>query len=75
MNDKDAKKVVEAVLFSNSEVLTARQLAGTLGNSTVPRIRQLVEDLNGEYEQTGRTFRIVRIGDGYQMRTLPIYKT
>ncbi len=75
MNDDDAKKVVEAVLFASNEVFTARQLAAILGNSGVPRARSLIDELNGEYERTNRTFRINRVGDGYQMRTLPIYKT
>ena len=75
MNDTDAKKVVEAVLFSSSDVLGARQIAAIVGNSNAARIRQLVDDLNGEYEHTNRTFRIVRIGEGYQMRTLPLFKT
>jgi segregation and condensation protein B len=75
MNDNDARKVVEAVLFASDEVFTARQLATILGNSGVPRVRALIDGLNEEYERTSRTFRIVRIGEGYQMRTLPIYKT
>lgn len=75
MNDTDAKKVTEAVLFASNDILTAKQLCAILGNSGIPRVRALVDDLNREYEQTSRTFRIVRIGDGYQMRTLPIFKT
>jgi segregation and condensation protein B len=75
MNDTDAKKVTEAVLFASNDILTAKQLGAILGNSGIPRVRALVDDLNQEYEQTSRTFRIVRIGDGYQMRTLPIFKT
>ncbi|MCZ6533681.1 MAG: SMC-Scp complex subunit ScpB [SAR324 cluster bacterium] len=75
MDDKDAKKVMEAVLFASNEVYTAKQLAIVLGNSGIPRVRSLIGELNQEYEQTNRTFRIVKIGDGYQMRTLPIFKT
>jgi segregation and condensation protein B len=75
MNDTDAKKVLEAVLFASNDILTAKQLVTILGNSDIPRVRSLIDGLNQEYEQTSRTFRIVRIGDGYQMRTLPIFKT
>ena len=75
MNDTDAKKVLEAVLFASNDILTAKQLGTILGNSGIPRVRALIDGLNHEYEQTSRTFRIVRIGDGYQMRTLPIFKT
>ena len=75
MNDNDAKKVVEAVLFASNEVLTAKQLGAILSNSGVPRVRALIEGLNEEYEQTSRTFHIARIGEGYQLRTLPLFKT
>ena len=63
MDDKDAKKVMEAVLFASNEVYTAKQLAIVLGNSGIPRVRSLIGELNQEYEQTNRTFRIVKIGE------------
>jgi segregation and condensation protein B len=46
-----------------------------LGNASPSGLEALVEELNREYESTGRTFRILQIGEGYQMRTLPMYKT
>ena len=75
MNEQDARKVVEAVLFSANGVLSAKELAGIIGNSSVAHIREAVDALNAEYEKSSRTFRIVAIGDGFQMRTLPMYKT
>jgi segregation and condensation protein B len=75
MNEQDARKVVEAVLFSSPEVLTGKALAAILGNSSVPHIAELVAALNAEYETTGRTFRVVTVGEGYQLRTLPMYRT
>jgi len=75
MNEQDAKKVLEAVLFSSSDVMPAKQLATIIGGIDVPKVRELVQALNSEYETGSRTFRIVRIGEGYQMRTLPMYKT
>lgn len=75
MNEQDARKVLEAVLFSSAQVLSARQLAGILGNTPVARVRDLVDALNADYEKTSRTFRVVKIGDGYQLRTLPMYRT
>ncbi|MEE8395405.1 MAG: SMC-Scp complex subunit ScpB [bacterium] len=75
MNDKDASKVVEAVLFASPQVLTVRQIARILGSTKVSQVRGLVEGLNTEYERSSRTFRIAQVGDGYQMRTLPLFKT
>jgi segregation and condensation protein B len=75
MNEQDAKQVLEAVLFSSSDVCSLKQLNAVLGSPREHDIVQLVEALNGEYESTGRTFRIHRIGEGFQMRTQPMYKT
>ncbi|HEX7926876.1 MAG TPA: SMC-Scp complex subunit ScpB [bacterium] len=75
MNESDAKKIIEAVLFASSEVMTVKQLRGVLGNPSPDGLEALIAELNGEYESSGRTFRITEIGDGYQMRTLPMYKT
>jgi segregation and condensation protein B len=75
MIDSDAQKVLEAVLFSSSTVLTAKNLATVIGNLTPGRVSELVAALNSEYEQTNRSFRIVEVAGGYQMRTLPLYRT
>jgi segregation and condensation protein B len=75
MNESDAKKIIEAVLFACSEVMSVKQLRGVLGNPSPEGLDGLIDELNREYESTSRTFRIVPIGEGYQMRTLPMYKT
>ncbi|MFI5399472.1 MAG: SMC-Scp complex subunit ScpB [SAR324 cluster bacterium] len=75
MNDQDAKQVIEAVLFSSSDAVPLKQLDAVLGNPHEHDVPALAEALNQDYESTGRTFRIVRIGEGYQLRTLPRYKT
>lgn len=75
MNEQDAKKVVEALIFSSSEVFGVKLIAEILGHYRVDQVRVLIEGLNREYETTNRSFRIQRIGTGYQMRTLPLYKT
>ena len=74
MIEDDAKKVVEAVLFSTAELLTPTNLADIVGNTTAGHVRLLVEGLNLDYERSGRTFRIMEVAGGYQMRTLPTYR-
>jgi len=75
MNDTDAKKVLEAVLFSSPDPLSLKQLHAVLGNTREHDLRQLLDELDREYESTNRTFRLARIGEGFQLRTLPMYKT
>jgi len=75
MNDQDAKQVLEAILFSSPDVVTLKQLYAVLGNPREHDLPALVAMLNAEYESTGRTFRILEISEGYQMRTQPQFKT
>jgi len=75
MIEADAKKVLEAVLFSTADVLTPKQIGKVLGNTRPSQVSHLVASLNDEYQRTNRTFRIEPVAHGYQMRTLPIYKT
>ncbi|MDH5751290.1 MAG: SMC-Scp complex subunit ScpB [Deltaproteobacteria bacterium] len=75
MNEQDTKKVVEAVLFASPDILTIKQISAILGGMPGQQLKRITDELNEEYEKTSRTFRILRIGEGYQMRTLPMYKT
>lgn len=75
MNEQDARRVLEAVLFSSSGVLSVKEIVSIIVNIRIPEVRHMVQALNADYEKTSRTFRIVQIGEGYQMRTLPMYKT
>jgi segregation and condensation protein B len=75
MNDQDAKQVLEAVLFSSAEIVSLKQLRAVLGQPHEHEPAPLVAQLNADYESSGRTFRIVPIGEGYQLRTLPMYKS
>lgn len=77
---------VEAVLLSADKPLSAARLAevvgisgapGTAGeasaNSAARTVRQIIEALNAQYEQTGRSFRIEAVAGGYRVMMLPQY--
>lgn len=67
-------QILEAILFAAAEVIPAQLLTRTSGAHNAYEVRTWVEELNADYTRTGRAFHIVRIGDGYQMRTLPAYQ-
>ncbi len=71
--EAETAATVEAILFASDKPLAAAKVSeiGELGG--VRAVRKAVEDLNGQYEQTGRAFRIVEIAGGYQMQTQPEY--
>jgi segregation and condensation protein B len=67
----DKRRVLEALLLASPESLSAQRLAGVLGESGAREVRELVDVLNAEYEESGRGFRIDEVAGGFQLRTLP----
>ena len=68
--DEDArnKGVVEALLIAADDPLGASRLSSVLGRHTgAKEIRAYVNDLNEEYAQTGRSFRVVEVAGGFQL--------
>jgi len=53
--------------------LTATRLSDALGGVTAKQIKQAIAELNDQYEQTHRSFRIEQVADGWQILTLSCY--
>jgi segregation and condensation protein B len=62
---------LEALLFSTQHPLTAGRLAEMLELDTTRPLRAGIKQLNEQYEQTNRSFRIEQVAGGYQLLTLP----
>ncbi len=67
------ESVVEALLLSTDEPLTASRIAQLLGIGDGGDVKQHIEVLNERYAQCGASFRIASIAKGYQLLTLPAY--
>lgn len=73
------KEVVEALLFATDEPLSLRQISEIMSPERGENVRPVspetilgvIEELNREYGQVGRAFRIVKIAGGYQFATQP----
>ena len=65
------KSVIEALLFASEKPLTIEQVKNVLDNLEGQQIRQLIEELRAEYEQSNRGIRITEIAGGFQMVTQP----
>ena len=63
---------VEALLFAAEEPLPSSRIA-EIGSADVEAVRAAVAELNRIYEDNGRTFRIDRVAQGFQLYTLPEY--
>lgn len=64
---------LEALLFSTHHPLTAGRLAELLELESTKYVRSAIRDLNKQYEDGTRSFRIEQVAGGYQMLTLPAY--
>ena len=70
MKFSEGMAVIEAVLFACGEPIDAEKLsaASDIEKDTVIK---MIDRLNDRYADNGSAFRITRLGDSYQMTTLP----
>ncbi|WP_458401298.1 SMC-Scp complex subunit ScpB [Candidatus Avelusimicrobium sp.] len=69
----EAKQIVENLLFITDRPLKPSRIAEVIGTINAKRVLELITELTKEYEETGRSIRILEIGGGYQMCTKPEY--
>jgi len=68
------KLIIESLLFTSSEPLTPRQIHTVLPKTGLEDIKNTLRDLKNEYGKMQRSFIIKEVANGYQFRTLPLYK-
>ena len=66
-------RLLEALLFSTHHPLTGQRLAELLETQSQKSLKAAVQELNRQYEDTGRTFRVEQVAGGYQLLSLPEY--
>lgn len=69
--ESDLKQQLESVIFASDEVISTKLIRIALDDETLSdeHIAMLVAELNREYQETGRTFRIQRIAQGFRFLT------
>jgi segregation and condensation protein B len=75
MDDSERRRIVEAVILGAPEPISAQRVAAVIPYCKPEKVKALVEDLNAEYAELGRSFEIGRVAGGYQVRTLPEFAT
>jgi segregation and condensation protein B len=63
--------MMEALLLGTHHPLTAGRLAELMDLPGTKPIRAAIKQLNEQYEQANRSFRIEQVAGGYQLLTLP----
>lgn len=77
---ENKRQIIEALIFGSDEPLTSRQIIDILWSSdnSGPRLRikeeelfGIIRELNAEYVQSGRSYRIIQVAGGFQYATMP----
>ena len=71
--EAEPRAIVEALLFSTGAPLSSGRLAEVSGVGDGRRVRNIVAELNKDYESGGRAFLIEEIGGGFRLLTRPEY--
>jgi segregation and condensation protein B len=64
-------RLLEALLLSTHHPLTAGRIAELMELPATKPVRQAIKDLNTQYDESHRAFRIEQVAGGYQILTLP----
>jgi len=74
VNKDEVKGVIESLLFVHQHPLTVDNIVKIVGNEVGKRvIKDLLMELLAEYQEMGRSFHLVEVGEGYQFRTKTEY--
>jgi segregation and condensation protein B len=71
MEQAQAKRILEGLLFVSGQPVTLKRLTEVLGDVDADAVRQLVTELHADYQQLQRAFRIQEVAGGYQLVTDP----
>ena len=69
----DMKNLVEVLLFASPEPLTKTRFSYILQDNDSVELPPIIDELNTEYENSGKGLTIQKIGGGYQILSHPEY--
>jgi segregation and condensation protein B len=73
MERDQRKKIVEALVLASREPIPAARIADIVPGSSSSDVKELVKELEFEYERDDRAFEIWEVAGGYQIRTRPAF--
>lgn len=73
LDSGETKQIIENLLFITDRPLKPSRIAEVVETVNAKRVLEIIHELAKEYEDTGRSIRILEIGGGYQMCTKPEY--
>lgn len=73
MTRDEAKKITEVLLFVSERPLAIEKISSVLDGFDNTAVKSIIDELNGDYAATNRSFNIVEVGGGFQLLTDPFY--
>jgi len=69
MDQTQAKRIIEALLFVSSQPFAFKRLADVLPDLSAAQIREAIHQLNEEYVSSARAFQVQEVAGGYHLVT------
>lgn len=67
------REIIEAIIFSSDSALNLKDIQKAMPGMTAEILEGLVSELNAGYEETGRSFRIIKAANGYMFVTIETF--
>ena len=74
MRKSETKKIIEALLFASPEPLTQAKVNAVF-NPETPNLKNIIKDLNKQYNEEDHAFEIKNIAGGFQLVSKKEYET
>lgn len=71
MDREEIKNIIEVLIFASGKPLAIEEIREVIGEGTEAEMEELIGELRESYRQEGKSFHILPIAGGYQMRTVP----
>jgi segregation and condensation protein B len=73
IDESVCKKVVESLLFASSKPLTVDEIRRVIKGYKASVLEKMILELQAEYEQQNRSFRVNAVAGGFEISTRPEY--
>ena len=69
MDANEKRRIIEALILASPDPISAAKLADLIPYCTTAQAKDLVNELNTQYQEQDRSFEIWEVAGGYQIRT------